>query len=189
MATRINPCPETSPLWCQVGPGIEWELSDLLSSPRCAAVHLDSVSGMLSPPAPPPHPSQLGAQGPQVKPSRASARFLLTLKGWSYASFQGNSLLCNQIPLFHNHSTLTTAQPLHLIRSAIDSHKYGSVSYSWLVRSALWPDLSNTGARADLMFFCLNMNRESNFQLHLKPGIPPWLNFRENPKGALYNPH
>lgn len=53
--------------------------SDLLSSLRCAALHLDSVSGMLSPLLPI-HPFLLGAQGPLVKPSSVSTCVFFTLR-------------------------------------------------------------------------------------------------------------
>lgn len=66
---------------------------------------------MLSPPPPTRPRSQ--PQGLLVKPSSVSACFFFHTEGWSYASFEGNSLLCNQTPLFHNHSTLTMAHPLH----------------------------------------------------------------------------
>lgn len=52
---------------------------------------------------------------------------LFYTEGWSYASFEGNSLLCNQTPLFHNHSTLTVAHPLHSTSSVTDGEKHTDV--------------------------------------------------------------
>lgn len=110
------------------GSNAQRDLSDLLSSLRCAALHLDSVSGMLSPPL---------LQPVAVQSLKAFwwawqcvGLFLFYTKGWSYASFEGNSLLCNQTPLFHNHSTLTVAHPLHSTRSdqtEKHTYKYGAL--------------------------------------------------------------
>lgn len=110
------------------GSNAQRDLSDLLSSLRCAALHLDSVSGMLSPPL---------LQPVAVQSLKAfwwawqcDGLFLFYTKGWSYASFEGNSLLCNQTPLFHNHSTLTVAHPLHSTRSdqtEKHTYKYGAL--------------------------------------------------------------
>lgn len=75
------------------------------------------------------YPSLFRAWRPSGEAWQCVGLSLFYTKGWSYASFEGNSLLCNQTPLFHNHSTLTVAHPLHSTSSdqtEKHTHQYGA---------------------------------------------------------------
>ncbi len=122
------------------GPNAQRDLSDLLSSLRCAALHLDSVSGMLSPLL---LPVPVQSPRPSGETYQCVSLFLFYTEGWSYASFEGNSLLCNQTPLFHNHSTLTVAHPLHSTSCVTDTETHTQTHTEvWGGVLKLWLDFS-----------------------------------------------